>query len=236
MLLKEQCDQSVTIKPNDDVCGGFLLSHPGTGSFETNTLARITLHVVAQEYQQRAAMARLIRSAGHRVEVYSCSEELVRHRPAKGVILKHDSGIHCTARACSTLASAGLWLPVIGFGEDISPASIVEGMKAGATDYLFGEISSDTLSSKILQWGVEADAVFNRQKRRAVAQAALSKLTMRERQVLDLLVKGQSNKGIACKLEISPRTVEAHRMKVFAKLGATSAAHAVSIRLDALDG
>lgn len=235
MLLGEECDRSAFAKLDDATGCESWISHRGPEPFKASSSARITLHVVAEESQQRAAMSRLIVSAGHHAQVYSSNAELVGDRPTSGVVLVHDFGALCTAQACNALSNAGLWLPVIGFGEDISPSRIVAGMKAGAMDYLVGEICPEALLAKILQWGTEAEAVSSIQKRRAMARAALGKLTIREREVLDLLVTGEANKGIARKLEISPRTVEIHRMRVLAKLGATSAAHAVSIRLDALD-
>jgi two-component system response regulator FixJ len=50
-------------------------------------------------------------------------------------------------------------------------------------------------------------------------------LTAREREVRDLLVEGLTNKEMAIRLDISPRTVELHRYRVFIKLGARNAAH-----------
>jgi DNA-binding NarL/FixJ family response regulator len=57
---------------------------------------------------------------------------------------------------------------------------------------------------------------------------------MREREVLERLTKGYSNKAIARELEISPRTVEIHRMKMMGKLGARHAADAVRCSLEAM--
>lgn len=54
----------------------------------------------------------------------------------------------------------------------------------------------------------------------------------RERQVLDLLCTGSSNKEIARELGISSRTVEIHRMKALRRLGAKNGTHAVSIVLN----
>ena len=47
--------------------------------------------------------------------------------------------------------------------------------------------------------------------------------------MLELLVEGESNKGMARVLGLSPRTVEIHRMKLMGKLGARSPAQAVKI-------
>jgi DNA-binding CsgD family transcriptional regulator len=56
---------------------------------------------------------------------------------------------------------------------------------------------------------------------------------VREREVLDWLAEGSSNKAIARELDISPRTVEIHRANMMTKLGARHAAEAVRLKLEA---
>lgn len=65
--------------------------------------------------------------------------------------------------------------------------------------------------------------------RHALAKDAVERLTLRELQVLKGILHGYSNKGIACCLEISPRTVEIFRANLMRKLGAGSIADAVRI-------
>jgi two-component system response regulator FixJ len=54
------------------------------------------------------------------------------------------------------------------------------------------------------------------------AKTRIASLSVRERQVLELLVAGQPNKIIAFELDISPRTVEIHRAHVMEKMEAKS--------------
>lgn len=194
---------------------------------------RYTVHIVADEAQQRAAMARLIFAAGHHAEVYNDIEELVDHHPTSGFVLVHEAGRLGISVVCQALAKNALWLPVIGFGEQVDPSSIVAGMKAGAMDYLVGSISAGTIVSKLQECAKEAEAVAEVRGRQAAARSVLERLSEREHQVLDLLAKGLSNKEMARSLEISPRTVEIHRMKMMGKIGATSSVHAVRIRIEA---
>lgn len=65
------------------------------------------------------------------------------------------------------------------------------------------------------------------------ARRLIEDLSEREREVLDLLVDGGSNKRIARELSISPRTVEIHRANMMQKLGAGHVAEAIRLRLDA---
>ena len=52
----------------------------------------------------------------------------------------------------------------------------------------------------------------------------LATLSNRERQVLERVIRGNSNKEIAADLGVTPKTIEAHRAKVMSKMGATSLA------------
>ena len=63
----------------------------------------------------------------------------------------------------------------------------------------------------------------------------LASLTLRERQVLNLIVAGRANKVIAYELSISPRTVENHRARVMEKLRVKSVAELVRLTLSAED-
>lgn len=63
-------------------------------------------------------------------------------------------------------------------------------------------------------------------------QQRLDTLTPREREVLDLTVKGLSNKEMARLLSLSDRTIEVHRMRVCTKMGLHSAAELTEAMLD----
>lgn len=65
------------------------------------------------------------------------------------------------------------------------------------------------------------------------ARDRIATLSAREREVLDWLADGSSNKVIARELDISPRTVEIHRANMMNKLGANHAAEAVRLKLEA---
>lgn len=180
-------------------------------------------------------MARIIFAAGHHAEVYNGTEELIKHHPAGGIVLVHESRQLGAAVVCHALTLNALWLPVIGFGAEVDASRIVAGMKAGALDYIVGPVSAGTMIAKLQECAKEAQVISEVRSRSAAARAVLAKLSERERQVLDLLTAGLSNKEMARSMSISPRTVEIHRMKMMGKVGATSGAHAVRIRIDALE-
>ena len=70
-------------------------------------------------------------------------------------------------------------------------------------------------------------------RRMIEARDRISSLSVREREVLDWLTEGSSNKVITRELDISPRTVEIHRANMMHKLGARHAAEAVRLKLEA---
>jgi FixJ family two-component response regulator len=121
-----------------------------------------------------------------------------------------------------TLISQGCTLPVIiitGYG-DVSSA--VRAMRQGAVDFLEKPFHNQILLD-LIQHCIQRDAQ-NRQAEAARHEVCnnLSKLTPREREVLDLVVSGKSNKETARSLDISPKTVEVHRSRVMEKMEATS--------------
>lgn len=196
---------------------------------------RMCVHVVAEMAQVRAAVARMVFAAGHHAEVYTDASEVIGHRPASGVILVEEVENGGTVTVCRALANAGLWLPVIGFGEQVSADRIVAGMKAGAMDFLVGPMSVSAILEKLKECAKEAKAISEDLHRKANAKSLVARLSAREREVLDFMVTGLSNKEMAREMGLSPRTVEIHRMKMMGKLSASSSAHAVRIRIDTLD-
>ena len=77
--------------------------------------------------------------------------------------------------------------------------------------------------------GAQPSSTLRRQR----AQQLVSKLTLRQRQVLNQMVRGRRNKQIAPALCISEKTVKIHRAGLLAKLGAASSADAVRIAVEA---
>ena len=70
-----------------------------------------------------------------------------------------------------------------------------------------------------------------RHERRRVYGARLAQLTQREREVLELVVAGRMNREVAEKLDISIKTVEAHRANIMEKLEVDSVAELVQAKL-----
>jgi FixJ family two-component response regulator len=110
----------------------------------------------------------------------------------------------------------------------------VEAIKAGAVDLIEKPFNLDRLVAQV------SGALANHARRRAeradpvtaLGPEGASLLTPRERDVLQELVRGASNKEAGRSLGISPRTIEVHRARIMEKLGARNAADLVRVIYD----
>jgi two-component system response regulator DctR len=115
-------------------------------------------------------------------------------------------------------------LPVIFLTGHGDVPTAVEAVKRGAFDFVEKPFSNNALVDRVEEaLRVSARALHER-RRRAVGQRRLDELTGREHEVMRQVAQGLPNKLIATALDISVRTVELHRSRVFDKLGVKSAA------------
>lgn len=195
---------------------------------------RSTLHIVDGSSRSRAEQARLGFENGHHCEIYSDVAELMFSPPDRGIVLaRDDDGEGRVDEVLSQLSHAGVWLPVVGTSMDPRPGQVVAAIKAGALDYLRLPLRPERLQEAVARIEREAAAYGAARRKMVEARSRISGLSPREREVLDWLAEGCSNKRIARELHISPRTVEIHRANMMNKLGAHHAAEAVRLRIEA---
>lgn len=103
---------------------------------------------------------------------------------------------------------------------DISTA--VEAIRLGAFDFIEKPFTPSAVEAALAR-AVEEGAP------KAGGGISLEGLTEREREIAEALNRGLNNKEVARELEISPRTVEIHRARVFAKLGVRNVAELVRL-------
>lgn len=192
------------------------------------------VHLVDDEATVRAALQFLLASHGLAVHSYDSGvallERLARGPALRGCILldvrmEPLSGL----QVHDELVQRGVQLPVIfltGHG-DIRMA--VAALKKGAFDFVEKPFGDAALVERVRD-ALASDA--EQQQRRADGDsrgALLAALTAREQEVMHRVAAGKLNKVIADEMNVSMRTVEVYRARVFAKLGVRSSAELATL-------
>jgi two-component system response regulator DctR len=123
------------------------------------------------------------------------------------------------------LAERGLLeaLPIIFLTGHGDVPTAVSAVKRGAFDFVEKPFSNNALVDRVVEaLALSGQALLRRRESDRVA-AALAELTEREKDVMRLVIEGRPNKLIAEALDISVRTVEVHRARVFDKMNVKSA-------------
>jgi len=194
------------------------------------------IYVVDDDQQARKAVLTLVRAMGVRAEGFSSAEEFLSayegHRPAclvSDVRMLGMSGLELQER----LNQMGVTMSVVVLTAFASTPTTVRAMRNGALTLMEKPCDDDELWDAI-RTGLAADVQnCELERRRESILQKLESLTPKERQVLEFIVAGDANKVVARKLDVSIRTVENHRHKIFHKMGADSLAELVRISLTA---
>ena len=118
-------------------------------------------------------------------------------------------------------------VPVILITGHGDVAMAVQAIKNGAFDFIEKPLDDNRLVASIAQAVERGHRARVEQSERALLQARVAELSPRQVDVLHLVADGFSNKEIALKLDISPRTVENYRARVMEKMGANNLADLV---------
>ncbi len=129
------------------------------------------------------------------------------------------------------LRERSLSLPIIVITGHADVPLAVEAMKAGVADFIEKPFDDEVFLKAVRQaMAQEADQQAARDARSEVL-AKIESLSGRERDVLDCLVAGRSNKVIAFDLGISPRTIEIYRANLMTKMGASGLSDLIRMTL-----
>jgi FixJ family two-component response regulator len=192
------------------------------------------IHFLGGADRFRAEGAQSAFLLGHHAEVYETLDELLERPPRGGLVIAYDDPLTgCAPEILARLGTAGIWAPLVAARENPAVDAAVAAIKAGALDYVALPLAPERLKTLVSEAVNEIESRADARRRMVAARNRIAALSPREREVLDQLAEGNSNKVIAQVLEISPRTVEIHRASMMRKLGARHAAEAVRLRLEA---
>jgi len=193
-----------------------------------------TVFVVDDDSSTRELLAWLMKRHGLRAEVFPDARSFLKsYRPEMPGCLVVDldmpgmSGLDL--QQC--LKQRGVEIPVLFLSGRADVPKAVKAVREGAIDFIekpFDYRRVVALVEDCLKRDAEARA---KQERKRLCCERLGQLTQREREVLELVVAGRMNREIAEKLDISIKTVEAHRAKIMEKLEVHSVAELVQAAL-----
>lgn len=197
----------------------------------------LTVYVVDGNKASRQELRLLLQGAGYEVKDFASAQALLDVAPVLVpgcVVVETRSPASGGLSVPKELKARRVGLPVIVIGDARGDVSIgVQAMKAGAVDFLSIPYSSEQLLDALAAALSSIHEQAERSHEAERAAVAITSLSAREREVLEGLLAGGSNKTIARDLDISPRTVEAHRARIMERLGTHSLPELVQIAVAA---
>jgi two-component system response regulator FixJ len=186
-----------------------------------------TIYIVDDDEAVRESLQWMIESEGYSTEAYASADEFLaafdqdRHgcllldvrMPGKG-------GLDLQQE----LADRNAIIPIIFITAHGTVPTAVRALKSGAVDFVMKPFNNVALLDRIRDTLETDKRTRERQKSNDVIDERLSRLTPREQEVMEMVIDGKSNKKIAAELDVSTKTVEAHRAKVMLKMQAGSVA------------
>ena len=188
------------------------------------------VYLVDDDAAVRQALSLLLSTYGMTVEAFADPKTFLAHLdPARPGCLLVDlrmplvSGIQLKEK----LQARGIFWPTIMITGHGDVNACRRAFKAGVVDFLTKPVDEQVLLDAIGEAGRVVDALLEKEE----AGMLLATLTGREREVLELVCRGFASREIADALEVSPRTVDAHRAHIAEKLGTSSVADLVRLTL-----
>ncbi len=191
-----------------------------------------TIAVIDDEGSWRQSIEQTLQIAGFNVELYSSAEQYLESN-------QNNRG-GCLVLDVELPGMDGLELQEILAQREVQPSIVfissspsvplsVRAMRAGAIDFLQKPFKGVELLARV-QEAVDRDLHMQRRYVETYhVNERIDSLTRREKEVLDLVLEGMTNKEIASQLGLSHRTVELHRSRVMTKMQAQSIVELVKL-------
>jgi FixJ family two-component response regulator len=191
------------------------------------------VHIVDDDASFRTAMERRLKKAGYEVAIYPSAQDLLDRLPNEnesGCILLDVripglSGPELQDR----LSELGSTLPIVFLTGYADVQTTVRAIKAGAEDFIIKPVSSEDLLAAVERALAHHQAARGQRDKLDTVRAHIATLTPREREVFELIVRGNTNKQVGNVLGATERTIKAHRHRVMEKMQVQSLAELVSL-------
>lgn len=192
------------------------------------------VHVVDDDVAVRESLRWLFEGEDFVVRTYASAEEFLakftNDHPGCAVVdlrMPGMSGLELQ----ETLARRHLRLPIVFVTAHGDVSRAVMAMRRGAVDFVEKPFADNHLVDAVRRALGTHARKSGEEEEPGVVRARAAVLTPRERDVLAAVVDGKASKTIAAELGIAVKTVEAHRARIMAKLGASSVAGLVRLVL-----
>ena len=191
------------------------------------------VYVVDDDASLRTTIQQLLEAAGYRVITYASAQQLLDQRPDEnslGCILLDVrmpglSGPEVQGR----LTEFGSTLPIVFLTGYMDIIVTVKALKAGADNFFIKPVRSDELLKALEKAIARHETALALKGELEALRTRLSTLTPRQRQVFEIIVRGNTNKHVARELGSTERTIKAHRKEIMEKMKVQSLAQLVVI-------
>jgi FixJ family two-component response regulator len=191
------------------------------------------VHIVDDDASFLRAMELLLKQAGYEVATYGSGQQLLDRLPSDSVpsciLLDVQLPGLTGPELQERLNGLDSTLPIIFMTGYPDIRTVVRTVKAGAKEFLTKPVLSEDLLAAIARAFSHHQAAHELKSQLDIVRARLATLTHREREVLKLVIRGDTHKHIARALGCAERTVKAHRQRMMEKMQVQSLTELVSL-------
>jgi RNA polymerase sigma factor (sigma-70 family) len=196
------------------------------------TSSDATVYIVDDDPSIRTSLARLMRSVNLRAETFASAQDFLEREPPQDsgcVVLDIKMPGKTGLELQQEMESLGVALPIVFLSGHGDVPMSVQAMKHDAVDFLEKPVGEGDLLSAV-RLAIDRNIQARRERAiRSEIRERINTLTPRERQALDLVVRGMITKQIAAELGVSEKTAKVHRARMMKKMEAGSVAQLVQM-------
>jgi RNA polymerase sigma factor (sigma-70 family) len=196
------------------------------------TSSDATVYIVDDDPSIRTSLARLMRSVNLRAETFASAQDFLEREPPQDsgcVVLDIKMPGKTGLELQQEMESLGVALPIVFLSGHGDVPMSVQAMKHDAVDFLEKPVGEGDLLSAV-RLAIDRNIQARRERAiRSEIRERINTLTPRERQALDLVVRGMITKQIASELGVSEKTAKVHRARMMKKMEAGSVAQLVQM-------